>query len=272
MSKKTWWRILGPLVVTLSTVRLATAWGQAQTAAEPARTQTKPHSKKVDPAINAQFQEANVKDFIKRFESNDREVFVQRGEIVRALKLKPGMAVADIGAGTGLFTRLFAEEVGPGGKVYAVDVSRDFLDHIVSQARRSGQTQVATIRGTQDSTNLPPGSVDMVFLCDVYHHLESHEKILASIHRALRVGGVLVLVEFDRVEGKSSQFVLTHIRAGQGEFRREIEAARFAPDPTFKGPRLKENFVARFLKSERTSEPTLQRGRGEAAKGSPPGS
>ncbi len=272
MSEKTPWRILALLAAAVSTVSLAADWGQAQTATEPARTPDKAHSKKVDPGINAPFQKANVKDFIKRFESNDREVFVQRHEIIRALELKPGMAVADIGAGTGLFTRLIASEVGPAGKVYAVDVSKDFLDHIASQARRAGQTQVVTIRGTQDSTNLPPGSVDLVFLCDVYHHLENHEKILASIHQALRLPGVLVLVEFDRMEGKSSQFVLTHIRADQGEFRREIEAAGFEPDPMFKGPRLKENFVARFRKRDRTGERTLPQAGGEAGRGSPPGS
>ena len=120
--------------------------------------------------------------------------------------------------------------MGPSGKVYAVDISQEFLDHIAAQAKTQGQAQVVTVRGTQDSTNLPPGSVDLVFLCDVYHHLEDHEKILASIHQALRPGGVLVLVEFDRVEGKSSDFVLKHIRAGQEEFRREIEAAGFEPD------------------------------------------
>ena len=120
------------------------------------------------------------------------------------LDLKPGMAVADIGAGTGLFTRLFADEVGTGGKVYAVDVSKDFLDYIAAEARRRGQPQIETIRGTQASTNLPAGSVDVAFLCDVYHHLENHEKILATIYQALRPRGLLVLVEFDRVEGKST--------------------------------------------------------------------
>ena len=83
------------------------------------------------------------------------------------------MAVADVGAGTGLFTRLFAEQVGPEGKVYAVDISKEFLDHIAAQAKAKGQAQVVTVRGTQDSTNLPAGSVDLVFLCDVYHHLET---------------------------------------------------------------------------------------------------
>ena len=92
----------------------------------------------------------------------DREVYVKRREILKVLGLKPGMAVADIGAGSGLFTRLMAEEVGSGGKVYAVDVSKAFLDYIASQAKSKGQQQIVTIRGTQDSTNLPADSVDVV--------------------------------------------------------------------------------------------------------------
>jgi ubiquinone/menaquinone biosynthesis C-methylase UbiE len=210
-----------------------------------------PAKKKVDPAINAQFRKAKVQDFIKRFESDDREVYVKRREITKSLGLRRGMAVADLGAGTGLFTRLFAEAVGPEGKVYAVDISRDFLDHIAAQARAKGQSQVVTVLGAQDSTNLPAGSVDLVFLCDVYHHLEDHEKVLSSIHRALRPGGSLVLVEFDRVEGKSSDFVLKHLRAGQAEFRKEIESAGFEPVTNPPGPRLKDNFYARFTRRDR---------------------
>ena len=224
-------------------------WAQTQTT--PDSTQSKPHSKKVDPQINAKFQKGNVKDFVKRFETNDREVFVKRREIADVLDLRPGMAVADIGAGTGLFTRLFAEAVGRGGKVYAVDVSKDFLDYIAAGARMRGQPQVQTIRGTQESTNLPAGSVDVVFLCDVYHHLENHEIILASIYQALRPRGLLVLVEFDRVEGKSTTFVLNHIRASQAEFRREIESAGFTPLSISQTPRLKENFIAKFQKTEK---------------------
>ena len=173
---------------------------------------------------------------------------MKRHEIAKALRLKRGMAVADVGAGTGLFTRLFAELVGPEGKVYAVDISKEFLDYIAAQAKAKGQAQVVTVRGTQDSTNLPAGSVDLVFLCDVYHHLEDHEKVLSSIHRALRPGGSLVLVEFDRIEGKSSDFVLKHIRAGQAEFRREIESAGFESVDTPPGPKLRENFFARFTR------------------------
>jgi SAM-dependent methyltransferase len=223
--------------------------GQTPTPTAPAQTKARARPQgKVDPGINAPFQKPNVKDFIKRFESDDREVFAKRHEITKALGLKPGMEVADIGAGTGLFTRLFADQVGPGGKVYAVDISQEFLDHIAAQAKTRGQPQIVTIRGTQDSTKLPPGSINLAFLCDVYHHLENHPKVLASIHQALRPGGSLVLVEFDRIEGKSSDFVLKHIRAGQAEFRREIESAGFRSVSTPQGPKLKENFFARFEK------------------------
>ncbi|MGO9601515.1 MAG: class I SAM-dependent methyltransferase [Isosphaeraceae bacterium] len=204
----------------------------------------------VDHQINAQFEHAKVADFIKRFESSDREVYARRHEIARALSLSRGMAVADVGAGTGIFTRLFADAVGPSGKVYAVEISKPFLDHIAESARKEKHPQIITIQGSQDTTNLSPGAVDLVFLCDVYHHLENHRKILSSLHQALRTGGSLVLIEFDRVEGKSKPFVLAHVRASRQEFQREIEAAGFARDVSFHGPRLTENFALKFRKLE----------------------
>ncbi len=218
--------------------------------ASPATSQTAPSEKKVDPQINAQFQKGDVQGFVQRFESHDREVFAHRDEVVAALNLKPGAAVADVGAGTGLFTRLIAEKVGAEGRVYAVDVSRDFLKHIAKQSQKLGQSQVQTVLGAQDETKLKPASVDLVFICDVYHHFEEPEKVLASIHQALRPGGSLVLIEFDRVEGKSSDFVLKHVRAGKGQFIQEIENAGFTRDETGPKPKLKENFFARFRKND----------------------
>jgi ubiquinone/menaquinone biosynthesis C-methylase UbiE len=236
------------LTVATAFLAIAVGWGQGQ---EPSRGQAKDRSKKkVDPDINAPFRKADVKDFLKRFESEDREVYARRREIVKALDLKPGMAVADVGAGTGLFTRLIAEAVGPGGKVYAVDISDEFLRYIADQAKKRGQPQIATVHGAQDSTHLAPNSVDAAFLCDVYHHFEKHESMLASIRQALRPGGVLYLIEFDRVEGKSSDFVKKHIRASQAEFRGEVERAGFEPVTDFRGPRLRENFFAKFRKAD----------------------
>lgn len=204
---------------------------------------------RVDSKINAPFREPNVEDYVKRFETEKRENYAHRHEIVAALDLKPGMAVADVGAGTGLFTRLFAEKVGPSGKVYAVDISKPFLKHIADDAKRNHQDQIETVLGSQDSTNLPENSVDVVFLSDVYHHFEKPEKSLASIHKGLRPGGKLVVIEFDRVEGRSSEFVLKHVRASQAVFRREIEDAGFRFVPTPNPPKLKENFFLRFEKT-----------------------
>lgn len=236
-------RIAVALIAVIAVVLTATAGqGQVQTPSKPAG------KSRTDPRINDPFRKPNVKEYVKKFETESRENYAHRHEIVAALGLEPGMAVADVGAGTGLFTRLFAEKVGPKGKVYAVDIAQSFLDHIAADARKRGQAQVVTVLGSQDSTNLPANSVDLVFLSDVYHHLEKPEKTLASIRRALRPGGRLVVIEFDRVEGRSSSFVLKHVRASKAVFRREIEGAGFAVIPTPQPPPLRENFFLRFEK------------------------
>ena len=210
-------------------------------AQEAPQAQSKP-----DPKINEAFKKPNVKEYVKKFESEDREAYARRHDIVAALELKPGMAVADIGAGTGLFTRLMAEKVGAKGKVYAVDIAPEFLAHIAATAKKHGHKHVVTVRGTQDTTNLPTGLLDLIFMSDVYHHLERPQKMLSSLREALKPNGRLVVVEFDRKEGKSSAFVLKHVRAGQDVFVKEIEEAGFKRVPLAKAPKLKENFVAAF--------------------------
>jgi ubiquinone/menaquinone biosynthesis C-methylase UbiE len=242
-------RWLLPLTLAL-TLAPGLAFGQA------ARTAPAP---KADPPseINKPFAHPDVKAFVKRFETEDREVFARRHEIIGALGLKPGMAVADVGAGTGAFTRLIAEKVGPKGKVYAVDVSREFLAHIQKESRKLGQSHVVTVQASQDSTGLAPGSIDLAFICDVYHHFEHPERSLASIRRALRPGGRLVVIDFDKVEGKSSEFVMKHIRATKDVFAAEIRGAGFEPMPTPEASRLKlkESFFLRFRRPDGPAAP-----------------
>jgi ubiquinone/menaquinone biosynthesis C-methylase UbiE len=234
------------LAISATIIVLAATRGTTQTAPPPAQ---------VDPKINEPFKKPDVKEFIKKFEGDDRETYMRRHEIVAVLGVVPGMAVADVGAGTGLFTRLLAEKVGPTGRVLAVDIAPRFLSHIAAEAKKRGQTQVRTVLGNQETTNLPRDSVDLVFLCDVYHHLEKPAKILASMRAALRPGGKLVVVEFDRVEGRSTPFVLKHVRASQDVFRKEIESAGFRPIPSPQAPRLKESFLCCFEKSAAEAKP-----------------
>jgi predicted methyltransferase len=204
--------------------------------------------KSVRPGINKPFENPDVKEYVGKFETESREVYAKRQEIVRACGLKPGMAVADVGAGTGLFTRLFARAVGPAGTVYAVDIAPKFVAHVEKTCKAAGLANVRGVVCTPTSVELPEGSVDLVFICDTYHHFEFPQRTLASIRRALRPGGRVVLVDFQRIPGKSSEWVLGHVRAGQEVFVKEIEAAGFKQ--TGEEKFLKENYLVRFVKTQ----------------------
>src|SRR5262245_21458084 len=136
--------------------------------------------KSVKPGINDTFRDPNVPEFIGRFEVESREVFARRKEIVAASKIQPGQTMADIGAGTGLFTRMFSEAVGQNGRVIAVDIAQKFLDHIQAVSGKAGQRNVTTLLCKADSTELPAASVDVAFICDTYHHFEFPLKTMAS--------------------------------------------------------------------------------------------
>ena len=137
---------------------------------------------KAEVEINKRFKKPDVPYFVKRFEREEREVYAGREKIVAACGLKPGMAVADVGAGTGLFTRLFAEKVGEKGRVFAVDISPEFLKRIKKISKAQGLTNVETVHCDQKSAKLPCDSVDLVFICDTYHHFEFPYKTMRSIH------------------------------------------------------------------------------------------
>lgn len=201
----------------------------------------------VKPGINDSFQNPSPDEFIKRFEIESREVFHQRQQVVEACRIERGSTVADIGAGTGLFTRMFSEKVGERGRVVAVDIAEPFLKHIAVTSAESGQRNVETVLSTAESAELPENSVDVAFICDTYHHFEFPFKMLASIHRALKPGGRLLVIDFRRVEGESSDWVLNHVRAGQNIVEEEIKQSGFRKVGERSGL-LKENYFLVFQK------------------------
>ncbi len=198
--------------------------------------------------MNKKFTDPNadVQHFVGRFESDSRDIYVKRREIARAVGLRPGDVVADIGAGTGLFSLLFAEQVGPKGAVYAVDIGPAFVKYIGDRAKQQGcEAIVKPVLDTQDSAALASDSIDVAFVCDTYHHFEHPEKMLASIGNALRPGGRLVVIDFDLREN-SSEYVKLRARAPQEVYRREIAAAGFDLVETKNAPLLADKFYDEF--------------------------
>ena len=204
----------------------------------------------VKPGINNQFKNAdlNVDRMVKRFELESREVYLAREAIVANCEFKKGSVIADVGSGTGLFTRLFAQTVGDDGWVFAVDIAPRLVRHIVSKATEAGTANITGVVCAENSINLPPNSVDAVFVCDTYHHFEFPKSTLASISKSLRPGGKLVVIDFERIEGKSREWLMGHVRAGKEVFRAEIQDAGFSFVAEKKLEQFKENYFLVFKK------------------------
>ncbi|MEX1362748.1 MAG: methyltransferase domain-containing protein [Nannocystaceae bacterium] len=196
----------------------------------------------VDLEINRRYEEqTDPQQWAGRFEREGREVYDRLDAIIAELSLRPGMDVADVGAGTGMLTLALANAVGPEGTVHAVDVQPYFLDHVGQKARKAGLSNVELVRATQESVGLPPASIDLAIMVDAYHHVEKPAAYLASLRAALRPEGRLVIIDYRAVEGESDAWMLEHVRASPEEFRAELEGAGFTMLSTHEGV-LEENF------------------------------
>jgi len=224
-------------------VAFLAAWLGLAAAFPPAGAQQ--HS--VYPGINREYAHPVWLQWVAAFENEGREVYARRHAIVDATGVRPGMDVADIGAGTGLFTRLFAARVAPAGKVYAVDISATFVDNILRTCREQGLDNVQGIVNSDRSTGLPAESIDLAFVSDTYHHFEYPARMLASIHDALRSTGRLVIIDFRRDPHVNPPWVMSHVRAGRDTVIRELQAAgfRFVEEK----PLLRSNYFLVFEKT-----------------------
>lgn len=117
--------------------------------------------------------------------------------LLQALELKPGMIVADIGAGSGYFSWRMAQKVAPQGKVYAEDIQQEMLDLLATQMKKHGVEKVVVpLLGTTQDPKLPENSTDLILLVDVYHELDFPFEMTRNMIRGLKPGGQLVLVEY----------------------------------------------------------------------------
>lgn len=150
----------------------------------------------------------------------------QPAEVLRVMALKPGDVVADVGAGSGYFTRRMAPLVAPTGTIYAVDVQQEMLEILAESVQEAGLTGIVPVLGTDVDPGLPEGGVDWILLVDVYHELSQPVPMLEAMRRSLKPDGRVALVEY-RVEDGSAQSIRAEHRMSVLQVLMEWKAAGF---------------------------------------------
>ncbi len=138
----------------------------------------------------------DIDRWVRVFDDPSRAEWQKPERIPAALGLKEGMAVADIGAGTGYFERFLAAAVGESGRVYAVDTEPKMVDHIRRRAIEEKTPNVEAVLAAPDDPRLPAAGVDVIFICDTWHHIGARIEYLGRLRAALRPGGRVAVVDF----------------------------------------------------------------------------
>jgi ubiquinone/menaquinone biosynthesis C-methylase UbiE len=132
---------------------------------------------------------------ITGYERTERDAWMKPDEVVKALELKSGDVVADIGAGSGYFSRRFATAVAP-GKVYAVDIDAEVLGYLKDRAAQENLSNLVTVVSKEDDPLLPAGAVDLAFFCDATHHISGRVSFFGKVAQGLKARGRMVVIDF----------------------------------------------------------------------------
>jgi SAM-dependent methyltransferase len=154
------------------------------------------------PATAAQLGSREGKVWIETLERPERIAGLKVDEIIARLGLKPGIVVADIGAGSGVFSRPMAKAVAPGGRVLAVDIDQTLLDYMAQRAKQENLPNIQTVLGKFEDPNLPTKQVDLAFFHDVLHHIENRQAYLKNLAASMKPQGRIALVEMDEHDPK----------------------------------------------------------------------
>ncbi|QDV28857.1 Ubiquinone/menaquinone biosynthesis C-methyltransferase UbiE [Planctopirus ephydatiae] len=158
-------------------------------------------------------------------ERPEREEEERLSKLVQLLDLKPGQVAADIGAGSGVITMMMADQVGPKGKVLAVDIQQEMLDLLADKLNRRNLLNVDLVLGTEKSPKIAPGTLDLALMVDVYHELEFPYEMMKEMAASLKPGGRLVFVEYRR-EDPEVPIKLIH-KMSEAQVRKEAEQPEF---------------------------------------------
>lgn len=148
------------------------------------------------PSAYSQLGARSTEEWLKTLDSAARVSKLKVDDAVAALGLAPGAVVADIGAGSGVFTAPLAKAVGASGRVYAVDIDAGLVAHVDRRAREQGATQIRAVLGGFTDPKLPARDVDLAFIYDVLHHIENRADYLRNLASYLRPAGRIAVIDF----------------------------------------------------------------------------
>lgn len=159
-------------------------------------------------------------------ERPEREQEEKPDEVIKAMGLKNGDIVADIGCGTGYFSRRMAKAVAPDGKVYANDIQPEFIEMLKANCAKEGVTNVIPVLGAEDDPKLPKGAIDWILLTDVYHEFQKPQAMLARMLECLKPDGKVALIEY-RLEDDSAAHIKVEHRMSVKQVLSEWNKAGF---------------------------------------------
>ncbi|HYM11729.1 MAG TPA: class I SAM-dependent methyltransferase [Bryobacterales bacterium] len=160
----------------------------------------------------------------KKLEDPHRQADLKPKDVIASLDIRPGITIADIGTGVGIWLPYLVEAVGPAGRVIAEDIAQDFLDKAQARIRSNRWSNVTAVLGTDRNPNLPEGQIDLAFVFEVYHHFDYPAEMLGHIARSLKPDGRLAVGEIYRYRRSAKDDdVSQHVRADRDEFIKEIE-------------------------------------------------
>ena len=169
--------------------------------------------------------------YISRLEDPSRREWQKPDVVVQKLNLRAGQSVADLGAGSGYFTVRLAGAVGELGKVYAVDIEPALLDHVVKRIQELGMGNIEMVLAAPDDPKLPEASVDLIFTCNVLHHVENRDRYYRLLQHTLKSGGRFAVLDFYKRPLPVGPPPAMKIR--KEDMIREVEAAGFRLDQDF---------------------------------------
>ena len=182
----------------------------------------------LSPACTHHRGPSDINEYIHHLEDSGRDEYQKPDEVIRALDLKPGMIIADIGAGSGYFTRRFSRAIGPTGTVIAVDVEPQMLDYNQQHISDLGSTsRTRFILATPDNPSLPAGQVDLIFFCNVYHHLDDTVPYIEKAKSALAPNGRIAVIDFYHDERSGKLGFSKHHLVPQERVMEDMQTAGF---------------------------------------------